>query len=170
MKKIWMRWATIFIAFSLLMAGCTGTGEAVPLEASGVIEASEVVVSPELGGRVVEMLVHEGDTVSRGDVLFRLDDTILQAQRAAAEAGLNAAHAALRSAEAGLDTAQAQYALVLDAAQAAEAATRADAWFEDAPPDFDEPSWYFSREETRAALEKALETAGDEKDAAEQHL
>ena len=49
------------------------------LTASGSIETVEVTSSPELGGKVAEVLVDEGTTVKAGDILFRLDDALLQA-------------------------------------------------------------------------------------------
>src|SRR3990172_8309087 len=52
-----------------------------PLEATGVVEVEEVSVAPEVGGRVIEVLVDEGDSVAAGDPLFRFDDEALQIQR-----------------------------------------------------------------------------------------
>lgn len=65
------------------------------LSASGTIEAIEIKVSPELGGRVAEVLVAEGDVVEAGQVLVRLDTTLLEGQLAQAQAGLAAANAQL---------------------------------------------------------------------------
>jgi len=74
-----------------------------PLRASGTVEAVEVHIAPELSGRVAAVMVKEGDTVQAGDVLFRLDDEVLQAQRRQAEAAVQAAQAGLRAAQANLD-------------------------------------------------------------------
>jgi HlyD family secretion protein len=71
------------------------------LTASGFIEADEVVIAPELGGRVVELLADEGDEVEAGQVLVRLDGTLLEAQIEAAQAAVDAAEAELAQAEAG---------------------------------------------------------------------
>lgn len=65
------------------------------LEASGIVEAEEVSVTTEIGGRVAEVLADEGDVVEEGDVLIRLDDALLLAQMEQAEAALEAAEAAL---------------------------------------------------------------------------
>ncbi len=48
--------------------------------ASGFIEAEEVSVAAEVGGRIAEVLVAEGDAVEAGQVLIRLDDRIARAQ------------------------------------------------------------------------------------------
>jgi HlyD family secretion protein len=71
------------------------------LTASGFIEAEEVTIAPELGGRVLELLVEEGDDVEAGQVLVRLDGTLLEAQIDAAQAGLDMAQAQLAQARAG---------------------------------------------------------------------
>jgi multidrug efflux pump subunit AcrA (membrane-fusion protein) len=52
-----------------------------------------VSLSAELGGRVVEVLVEEGQRVTAEQVLARLDDAALQAQYAQAQAALQAAQA-----------------------------------------------------------------------------
>ena len=98
-----------------------------PLRVSGHVEATEVQVAPEVGGRLVELRVAEGDRVNQGDPIGRLDtrDTELQIARARAERG--AADAQLRLVQAGsrgedIRQAQAQ----LDAAQAEFAAVDAD--------------------------------------------
>lgn len=72
-----------------------------PLSASGAVEAVEVVIAPEIGGRVAEVLVAEGDQVAAGDVLIRFDDAMLQAQLEQAEAALNQAQANYDLIEAG---------------------------------------------------------------------
>ena len=68
------------------------------IEASGTIEAVEVSVAPEIGGRVLEVLVEAGDEVAEGDVLVRLDPTLLEAQGRQATAALDLARAAVAAA------------------------------------------------------------------------
>jgi multidrug efflux pump subunit AcrA (membrane-fusion protein) len=80
------------------------------LTASGFIEAEEVTIAPELGGRVIELLVEEGDDVEAGQVLVRLDGTLLDAQIEAAQAGLDLAQAQLAQAQAGARPEQVQKA------------------------------------------------------------
>lgn len=90
--------AIMSIALVTLLAGCSvlggeNTSDAAdpngPLTASGFLEAEEIHVMSEVGGRVIDLLVDEGDTVKAGDEVMRLDDTLLQAQRASAEAQVN---------------------------------------------------------------------------------
>jgi multidrug efflux pump subunit AcrA (membrane-fusion protein) len=49
-------------------------------DASGVIEAEEVLVSSEVAARLVDLRVEEGQTVQAGTVLARLDDAAMQLQ------------------------------------------------------------------------------------------
>lgn len=97
------------------------------LAASGIIEAEEVSVTAELGGRVAEVLADEGDLVEEGAVVIGLDDALLRAQMAQAEAALEAAQAALARVQAGAseaDVAQAE-ALVRQAEVARDGALQA---------------------------------------------
>lgn len=52
----------------------------------GTVEATEVLISPQLAGQIVEMLVDDGVRVKKGDLLFRIDETLYQAQLEQAEA------------------------------------------------------------------------------------
>jgi HlyD family secretion protein len=72
------------------------------LSTSGTIEASQVHISPEIGGRVTSVNFKEGDQVKAGDVLVELDASVLTAQRAQAAAGLAAAKANASAAQANL--------------------------------------------------------------------
>lgn len=117
----------------LLLTACGDQAPAVP-QASGYVEATDVRVAPLVGGRVVEMAVAEGDRVSTGQVIARLDtaDAALAVRRAAAERDQAAAQ--LRLLEAGARPedvrqarAQAQSAAAdIRAAQAELAAAEAD--------------------------------------------
>ncbi len=100
---------------------------------SGTIQADEVLLSGEYGGRVAEVTVAEGDAVRRGQVLVRLDTALLDDQIAVAEAQLAIAEAALQRLRAGtrpttLAVAEAQVAqaeAARDAARQALADARA---------------------------------------------
>jgi multidrug resistance efflux pump len=81
-----------------------------PLAASGTIEATDVTISPELAGRVNDVLVDEGDHIQAGQELIHIDATLLQAQ-------LKQAQASLAAAKAQHDAAQANYALLKSGAQ-----------------------------------------------------
>ena len=42
---------------------------------SGTIEGTEVPVQPELGGRIIDLLVREGQVIKTGDIIAELDDS-----------------------------------------------------------------------------------------------
>jgi multidrug resistance efflux pump len=75
--------------------------EPVVLTASGTLQAEETRIAAEIGGRVTQVLAEEGEPVKRGQVLVRLDDAVLQAQRAEADQAVQAARANLALARAG---------------------------------------------------------------------
>src|SRR5512146_2425483 len=117
------------------------------LKASGTIEATSVNVSPELAGKVQDVRVSEGQSVQPGQVLFRLDGTLLGAQRDAAAAGLVVAQSAAQTAQAAFDSAQAQYTITDNAARAQARPTRLADWSGKTPSYFDQPKWYFTQDE-----------------------
>jgi HlyD family secretion protein len=145
----------------------------VELTGSGTVETTEVAIAPEVSGKVVEVLVNQGDAVKTGDTLFKLDDTLLaaqldqaQANLAAAQAGLDAADTALAAAEAGVTTAQAQYNQALASARQQAQPARSSAWDQSQPSEFDQPVWYFSRTEEISAALKEISAASDALDIA----
>jgi HlyD family secretion protein len=144
----------------------------VQLDASGSIESVTVHVSPELAGKVMEVLAVEGQPVQTGDPLLRLDDSLLQSEKQTAESALDSANAAVRAAEVALESAQLQYDLSLSNALAQESSSRIAIWDESKPSEFDQPVWYFSKEERmqaaqaevdakKAALDDAMERLDD---------
>jgi multidrug efflux system membrane fusion protein len=73
------------------------------LRAPGTVEPlANVAVRPRVDGQIVAVAFREGDLVREGDVLFRLDDRMVKAQIAQAEAAIARDQASLRDAEATL--------------------------------------------------------------------
>ncbi|HET7698771.1 MAG TPA: efflux RND transporter periplasmic adaptor subunit [Vicinamibacterales bacterium] len=108
----------VFLVFAAMSAlACTrGNGAAAP-RASGYVEATEVRVAAEVGGRLLEMKAAEGARVAAGDVIARIDtaDTELalrraRAERAQAEAQLALLRAGSRAEDIRQASAQAQSA------------------------------------------------------------
>lgn len=65
---------------------------------NGRIEAVEIDIAPKIPGRVQEILAEEGELVSAGQVLARMDTLVLAAQRREAEAQLQRALIAVETA------------------------------------------------------------------------
>lgn len=66
---------------------------------NGRIEATEIDVATKIAGRVEDIVVHEGDFVTAGQVLAVMDTAVLDAQ-------LSEAEAQLKRAQIGVETAQ----------------------------------------------------------------
>jgi HlyD family secretion protein len=90
------------LVLTVAASGCRkDAADANTARVSGQVETTEVQVSPEIGGRIIEMPINEGDRVKPGDLIARLDtrDVELGLQRAQAER--NQADAQLRLLQAG---------------------------------------------------------------------
>lgn len=104
MKKSWLWTPVALIALAGLSYALYQTLQPPPLPpgllyGNGHIEGTEVVVSAELTGTVVENRLVEGESVTRGDLLVRLDDTGLRIRLAQARAQA----AAIKRSEAALE-------------------------------------------------------------------
>ena len=73
---------------------------------SGFIEARDVSIAAETGGRIAEITVDEGDQITAGATLIILDDSLLTAQKRQAEANVNLARAFLQQAVIARDGAE----------------------------------------------------------------
>jgi len=113
---------------------CAPAADPNHLRISGHVEATEVRLAPEMGGRVLALNVKEGDRVQVGATILTIDATDLQLQvarakteQASAEAQLRLVRASaraedVRQAEAQVEAAEAE----LPAARAELAAAEAD--------------------------------------------
>lgn len=103
----WVKGAAVLVLLIALSVAVTWGGlhrggvTSKPVSVTGTIEATQVDVSVKITGRIVERLVKEGDRVTRGQVLVRLDDSELAADVKRLEAALRAAQATLRDLEKG---------------------------------------------------------------------
>lgn len=82
--------------------------------ASGFIEARDVSIAAETGGRIAEISADEGDHVAAGTTLIRLDDSLLMAKKRQAEANVNLARAYLEQAVIARDGAEKAWENALD--------------------------------------------------------
>ena len=103
----WVKGAAVLVLLIAVSVAVTWGGlhrggvTSKPVGVTGTIEATQVDVSVKITGRIVERLVKEGDRVTRGQVLVRLDDSELAADVKRLEAALRAAQATLRDLEKG---------------------------------------------------------------------
>jgi HlyD family secretion protein len=85
----------------LLALGACNGGEGGPARASGYVEATDVRVAADAGGRILELAVDEGDRVSQGALLAKLDTSDVELTLRRARADRDQAVAQLRLLEAG---------------------------------------------------------------------
>ncbi|MBI5029806.1 MAG: efflux RND transporter periplasmic adaptor subunit [Chloroflexi bacterium] len=91
-----------------------------------IVPMPRTTLAFKTSGRVVEILVHEGDAVKAGATLARLDDAAIQAQVTQAQAALTVAQKQLAQLKAGATSAERQSAKqALDSARATLAKVKA---------------------------------------------
>jgi HlyD family secretion protein len=95
---------TIFIPIVLcLLWSCSNNGGNILLEESGTIETTDVVLSSQTAGKVINLSADEGTRVKQGDTLLVIDHELLDLQ--------------LKQAEASADIAKAQLSLLIKGAR-----------------------------------------------------
>ena len=129
------------------------------INSSGRISAIQVDVAPEVGGIVSAIDVEEGNTVMAGDVLFRIDDILLQAQYDQTVATVGVAESSVESANAQLTLVKLQLELTLQGVRQQERVAINSVWKKDQPDDFDLPVWYFFDVENLNAIEQEIDAA-----------
>ena len=89
------------IVGAVVAAACAEPPPSNELRVSGHVEATEIRVAAEVGGRLVALTVAEGDRLQAGDIVARVDTRDVELEIGRAEAEREAAEAQLRLLEAG---------------------------------------------------------------------
>jgi len=114
-------------AWPVLFAACTAAPPTDRIRVSGHVEATEVQTAPEIGGRLTDLRVAEGDRVEMGAVIAVLDTEDVALQIARTRADRAGAVAQLRLLEAGSRAEDVRQARAqVDAATSDAAATDAE--------------------------------------------
>jgi HlyD family secretion protein len=153
---------TVLLGLALiLVSGCSSLNgeESTAIEATGTIAADDIAIASEIGGMVADVFVGEGDSVEAGDLLFRVDDQILQAQYDQASSALETAKAGVQVAKSQRDQAEAQYNLALQAARLQDIENRSAYWMQGLTGESDLPVWYFEKDERIQALQAEVDAA-----------
>ncbi|MBC7413162.1 MAG: efflux RND transporter periplasmic adaptor subunit [Bacteroidia bacterium] len=80
------------------------------VSASGKIQPeTEVKISPDVSGEIIELYVKEGQYVHSGDLLFKIKPDLYETTVSRADASVNASTASLQSAQARLEQSNAQF-------------------------------------------------------------
>lgn len=165
MKKHVLIITSCILALAISLTGCQGINGngANELKASGIISATEINIASQIGGTVISVNASEGSQVKKGDVLFQLDDAVLQAQR-------NQASAAVDVAEKAVNSARIQYEMAVNSARLQDQQNRVNSWNNPQPEEFDLPVWYFDKAEKITAAESEVNSATEELDNEKENL
>src|SRR5271169_5443334 len=85
-RKFFMFIGVVFVLALIIYLLSTPRGGDIPL--IGVVDGNEVIVSPQITGRMIKLTVDEGSAVKKGDLIAQLDPKELQASLAAAKANI----------------------------------------------------------------------------------
>lgn len=127
----------VLIAFLVVLGGALwwwqNSESAASLVFSGTVEADQMGISAEISGKVLEVLVKEGDRVEAGQLVARLDREQSAYQLQQAEAAVKAAEAQWKEAVSGSRSEQIRQAeaILLRAQAAVKGAQEALAYRED---------------------------------------
>jgi HlyD family secretion protein len=87
-NKVFVLLGILFVGSLVFYLATTPRGS--DLDLIGTVDANQVVVSPQVAGRISKLLVDEGTKVKEGDLIATLDPSELEAQARAAAATIDA--------------------------------------------------------------------------------
>ncbi|MGB0036335.1 MAG: efflux RND transporter periplasmic adaptor subunit [Candidatus Acidiferrales bacterium] len=113
----------VFLIALVVYLFTTPHGSDIPL--IGVVDGNEVIVSPQIAGRIVKLTVDEGFEVKKGDLIAELDRKELEASLAAAKANVGSLEAQVNEARHNYSLTDDQTGASLNQAHAVLTSTRA---------------------------------------------
>jgi HlyD family secretion protein len=176
MKRKFFLLTLVLTILSITATACGGTNSAgndTQITASGAISADRFNISPEVGGLVSEILVKEGQTVSAGEVLFNIDNEVMLAQKRQAQAALDLAKANVTAALEQLKAAKIQASRAEQGARLMDLQSQQSApprWAQAVPTEFEQPNWYYQKQEALDAALAELDAAWDAYDTEKTNL
>jgi HlyD family secretion protein len=96
-KKFLIVLGIIFVIALVVYVTTTPFNHAIPL--IGVVDGNEVIVSPQITGRMIRLTVDEGSYVHKGDLIAQLDPKELQAGLAATRANIASLESSVQEAQ-----------------------------------------------------------------------
>jgi HlyD family secretion protein len=119
-----------FIILGLIFAIALGyyllsTPRGSDLDLIGIVDANQVIVSPQTAGRISKLLVDEGTQVKQGDLIATLDPSELEAQAHAAAATIDSLRSQVSATEATSEATEGSTTSSVANAEARLASTRA---------------------------------------------
>lgn len=113
----------VFILSLVIYLVSTPRGSDIPL--IGIVDGNEVIVSPQITGRMVKLTVDEGSVVKKGDLIAELDRKELEASLAGAKANVASLEAQVGGSRHNYSWTNDQTGASLDQAKAVLTSTRA---------------------------------------------
>ncbi len=162
----------ISILFSAC-AGLNGTPGSGDITASGTISATSYDISLEVSGLVKDIYIEEGQNVLQGETLFSVNQEILLAQAKQAQAAVDLADANISAAVEQLNAAKIQANRAQQGARLLDLQTQQTippVWNQAVPTEFEQPNWYYLKQETLDAANTELNAAWDAYDLEKQNL
>ena len=90
-----MKTRLLILLTAIVLGGCRNkTPQA---DAYGNFEATEVIISAETGGRIMQFDKAEGNKIDRGEMVALIDTTLLHLQKAEIDAGMNSVRSRISS-------------------------------------------------------------------------
>jgi multidrug resistance efflux pump len=103
------RWTLAILVLCVLLFGWSLVADRLtPYTSDASVRSFVVRIRPEISGKIIEVAVHDNQTVRTGDLLYRIDSTPFRIAVERAEAKLALAGQAVGASTAGVDAAQAQ--------------------------------------------------------------
>jgi HlyD family secretion protein len=121
-SKFFMFVGVLFVVALVSYLVTTPRGSEIPL--TGIVTGTDVIVSPQLAGRMIRLAVDEGSEVHKGDLIAELDPAEYIAARDSAEANIHALEAKVNSARDTQSWTDDQTSASLQQAEAALTSTR----------------------------------------------
>jgi HlyD family secretion protein len=113
----------VFIISLVVYLFTTPRSSDIPL--IGIIDGNEIIISPQITGRIINLTVDEGTQVHKGDLIAELDPKELQAGLAAAKANVSTLEESVKEAEHNYSWTTDQTGASLDQAHAMVTSTSA---------------------------------------------
>lgn len=108
-KRFIVIWTFFILAgtgITIFLTACRGNRN-YPVRTTGIVEGTEVNLSSEIQGRIVEICCQEGETINEGATAIKLWNEDLTSLVDQAQAGLERAQAEVKVAESAIDSARA---------------------------------------------------------------
>jgi HlyD family secretion protein len=122
-RKFFIFIGFVFVLSLVIYLLSTPRGGDIPL--IGVVDGNEVIISPQITGRMIKLTVDEGFAVRKGDLIAQLDPKELQASLAAAKANVASLEAQVKEAGHNYSWTNDQTGASLNQARAMLTSTRA---------------------------------------------